>query len=117
MHVRLLPAAVYLLLCGCLLASVSVTAQQAQTFTGIIIDDQCAGPGHIAMRMDPSDAECTKLCVISHGAEYVLLDGKTEYRLSDQVTPERLAAERVRVVGTLDPKTKIIQVQSIAAAK
>jgi hypothetical protein len=83
----------------------------------VIIDDQCAGPGHIAMRMDPSDAECTKLCVMAHGSAYVLLDGKTEYGLSDQVTPEKFAAERVRVVGTFDAKTKTIQVQSITAAK
>jgi hypothetical protein len=108
----------YVLLAGCLIASLSgVAAQQAQTFTGVIIDDQCAGAGHASMRMDPSDAECTKLCVMAHGSAYVLLDGKTQYVLSDQVTPETFAARRVRVVGTLDAKTKTIQVQSIAEAK
>ena len=108
----------YFLLSTCLIASLSVTAaQQSQTFTGVIIDDQCAGAGHVAMRMDPSDAECTKLCVTTHGAAYVLLDGKTEYGLSDQAAPERFAAQRVRVVGTLDAKTKLITVQSISAAR
>ena len=108
----------YLLFALSLTGSLSVAAaQKAQTFTGVIIDDQCAGAGHITMRMDPSDAECTKLCVMAHGSTYVLLDGKTEYRLSDQVTPETFAAARVRVVGTLDAKTKTIQVQSITAAK
>jgi hypothetical protein len=37
--------------------------------------------------------------------------------LSDQKAPEKFAAQRVRVVGTLDAKTKKIAVTSIAAAK
>ena len=38
------------------------------------------------------------------------------YELSDQKTPEKFAAQRVRVVGTLDAKTKTIKVESITAA-
>jgi hypothetical protein len=93
------------------------TARAQQTFTGVITDDMCAERGHQHMRMGPTDAECTKACVAAHGAEYVLLDGKTVYRLSDQQRPEALAAERVRVVGKLDAKTRVITVESIAAAK
>jgi hypothetical protein len=37
--------------------------------------------------------------------------------LSDQRTPEKFAGQKVRVVGTLDAKTKAIQVDSISAAK
>jgi hypothetical protein len=37
--------------------------------------------------------------------------------LSDQKTPEKFAAKKVTVTGTLDAKTKTIQVDSIAAAK
>jgi hypothetical protein len=47
----------------------------------------------------------------------VLYDGRQVYTLSDQRTPERFAAQRVRVTGTLDAKTKTIQVESIRAAK
>jgi Protein of unknown function (DUF5818) len=51
------------------------------------------------------------------GATYVLYDGKQVYALSDQRTPEQFAAQKVRVTGTLDAKTKTIQVESISAAK
>ena len=86
-------------------------------FTGTITDDMCAYTGHAAMRMGPTDPECTKACVSAHGAPYVLLDGKTVYNLSDQRTPETFAGQKVTVVGTLDAKTRTIAVESIAAAK
>ena len=97
-------------------ASLSAAAQNRQTFTGIITDEMCAGVGHAPMRMGPTDAECAVACVLSHGAQYVLQVEKDVYILSDQQTPEQLAAKKVRVVGTLDAKTKTIQVASITAA-
>ena len=96
----------------------SLSAQQkTQTFVGTITDDMCAKEGHASMRMGPTDAECTTACVAAHGAEYVLADGTNVYTLSDQKTPEKFAGQRVRVAGTLDAKTKKIQVQSMSAAK
>jgi hypothetical protein len=92
-------------------------APAKQTFTGIITDNMCAKGGHAQMRMGPTDAECTIACVGVHGATYVLYDGKDAYTLSDQRTPEKFAAQKVRVVGTLDAKTRTIQVESITAAK
>jgi hypothetical protein len=47
----------------------------------------------------------------------VLYDGKDIYTLSDQQAPEEFAGQKVTVVGTLDSKTKTIQVNSMAAAK
>ena len=88
-----------------------------QTFTGTVTDNICAKAGHAQMRMGPTDAECTLACISAHGATYVLNDGKNVYALSDQQRPEKFAAQKVRVVGTLDPKTKTIQVDSITAAK
>ena len=88
-----------------------------QTFTGIITDDMCGKAGHSQMRMGPTDAECTHCLHQCNGATYVLYDGKEVYTLSDQRTPEEFAAQRVRVTGTLDAKTKTIQVKSIRAAK
>ena len=99
------------------IASLSAVAQDRQTFTGLITDEMCAGVGHAPMRMGPTDAECTVACVLSHGTRYVLEVGKDAYILSDQTTPEQFAAKKVRVVGTLDAKTKTIQVASIAAAE
>ena len=105
------------LLAGLLALTGLSAAQSPQTFTGIVTDDMCAMGGHATMRMGPTDAECVKACIASHGASYVLLDGKDIYTLSDQQTPAKFAAQKVTVVGTLDAKTKTINVQSIAPAK
>jgi len=100
-----------------LVAVATVSAgQRPQTFTGVITDSECATRGHAQMRMGPTDAECTRLCVMAHGAFYVLHDGRDVYILNDQETPERFAAQKVRVVGTLDVKTATITVESITAA-
>jgi hypothetical protein len=101
-----------------LLAVAALSAGQGtQTFTGVITDDMCAMAGHATMRMGPTDAECTKACVVAHDAAYVLHDGENAYILSDQKTPERFAAQKVRVTGTLDARTKTIRVDSITAAQ
>jgi hypothetical protein len=100
------------------LASISApAAQKPQAFVGTITDDMCAKEGHASMRMGPTDAECTTACVAAHGAEYVLADGTNVYTLSDQKTPEKFAGKRVRVMGTLDAKTRTIKVQSMDLAK
>jgi hypothetical protein len=98
------------------LASLSA-AQREQTFTGTISDDMCALSGHAAMRMGPTDAECTHACVMVHGSSYVLSAGANVFMLSDQQTPQKFAAQKVRIVGTLDDKTKTITVRSIVAEK
>jgi hypothetical protein len=106
-----------LFLTGVLVALTGLSAtQRPQTYTGTITDDICAGDAHAGMRMGPTDADCTRLCVLSHGAQYVLLDGKAVYTLSDQKGPEAFAGQKVRVVGTLDASTKILSVNSISAA-
>jgi hypothetical protein len=92
-------------------------APSSQTFTGAISDEMCAVAGHGSMRMGPTDAECTRACVTYHGVSYVLVAGKNVYVLSDQKASERLAGEKVTVVGTLDAKTKTIRVQSITRAR
>jgi hypothetical protein len=92
-------------------------AAGAETFTGVISDEGCATTGHSAMRMGPTDAECTVACVEGHGVPYVLVDGKNVYKLAGKQPLQKLAGQRVRVNGTLDPKTSTITVESIAAAK
>lgn len=92
-------------------------APDKQTFTGTITDNMCAVAGHSTMRMGSTDAECTVACVVAHDARYVLHDGKNVYVLSDQRTPEKLAGQKVRIIGTLDAKTLTIQVESMNAIK
>ena len=112
-------ASIGLYLIAGILATAAVTAgQKKQTVTGTVTDNMCATKaGHSQMRMGPTDAECTLACISAHGATYVLYDGKNVYTLSDQRTPEKFAGQKVRVVGTLDVKTRTIQVDSISAAK
>jgi hypothetical protein len=99
-----------------LLAAASLSAAQGkQTFTGTITDSECGNAGHAVMRMGPTDAECTRMCVMAHAAAYVLLDGKTVYTLSDQKRSEEFAGRKVRIVGTLDAGARTIHVDSIAA--
>ena len=106
-----------LLIFGLLVLTVLAAAPGKQTFTGVITDSMCPDADHSQMRMGPTDTECTKACVSIHGAAYVLYDGKQTYELSDQTTPEKFAAKKVTVTGTLDAKTKTIKVDSIIAAK
>ena len=105
------------LLVGLLALTGLSAAQSPQTFTGTVTDDMCMRADHSQMKMGPTDADCVKACVTAHGASYVLFDGKNVYTLSDQKTPEKFAGQRVRVTGTLNAKTRAIQVQSMSAAK
>lgn len=101
-----------------LLAIVGLSAAQSkQTFTGTVTDDVCARADHSQMRMGPTDAECAAACIDAHGAMYVLYDGNNAYTLSDQRTAAKFAAQKVKVTGTLDSKTRTIRVESITAAK
>ena len=99
-----------------IIAALSAAAQSKQKFTGTITDSMCAEADHSQMRMGSTDAECTIACISSHGASYVLYDGKTAYNLSDQKTPEKFAGKKVTVTGALDAKTSTIRVDSITAA-
>ena len=101
-----------------LLAIAALTAApEKHTFTGVITDGMCARGDHSKMKMGPTDAECTKACILEHGATYVLYDGQHAYDLSDQKAPEKFAGQRVTVTGTLDAKTMTLKVDSIAAPK
>jgi hypothetical protein len=96
------------------LMSVLVSYAADQKFTGTITDTMCA-KDHKAMKVTPED-KCVRECVKA-GAKYALYDGKEVYVLSDQKLPEKYAAQKVTVTGTLDPKTKTIKVASIQPSK
>ena len=98
-----------------LLIASLIPAQDVQRFTGTITDAMCPKGDHSRMRMGATDAECTIACADAHGALYVLYDGKETFVLSDQKTPEKLAGKTVTVTGTLDAKSRTIQVNAIAA--
>ncbi|HTA44441.1 MAG TPA: hypothetical protein VK789_18455 [Bryobacteraceae bacterium] len=103
--------------CAALCAIVLSAAPAKRKLTGVITDAMCANADHSHMKMGPTDAACTMACVMEHGAEFVLYDGKEAWTLSDQKTPEKFAGMKVTVTGAPDAKTHKIQVDSISAAK
>jgi len=101
-----------------ILALATAALSFGASFTGVITDSMCDNADHKDMKMG-SDPKCVVECIKGMGGKYVLYDAasKTTYKLSDQKTPEKFAAKKVTVTGTLDDSTKTITVQSIAAAK
>lgn len=80
-------------------------APKVGTFTGEIMDSQCAlqGGKHDNMiRVGQTDKDCTLMCV-KLGGSYVLYDHATNttYKLDDQKKPVAFAAETVVVKGDL----------------
>ena len=91
-------------------------AEKPRTFVGVITDTMCGGD-HSHMGITP-DARCVVECVkMGNESKYALYDGKNLYTLSDQQTPEKFAAQKVKVIGVLHEKTKIIRVEKIEPAK
>jgi hypothetical protein len=82
----------------------------SETFTGVITDTMC-GAKHTMMKDQPDD-KCIKMCVKS-SSEYALFDGQNVFKLSDQSKPAKFAAQKVKVTGTLDSKSKTIEIASI----
>jgi hypothetical protein len=99
-----------------LAAMTALAADKAQTFTGIVTDTMC-GAKH-TMGISPDD-KCVRECIKMDPKKwkYALLVGSEMYVLSDQQTPEKFAAQKVRVTGTLYEKTKILKADRIEAVR
>jgi hypothetical protein len=93
-----------------LAASVLGAANQPQTFTGVITDTMCKTT-HGMLAGQPDD-KCIAMCV-KGSSQFALYDGKDVLKLSDQKTPAKFAARRVKVIGTLNEKTHTIKVRSM----
>lgn len=100
-------------------APVSFGKKADKTYTGEIMDSQCAAlGGHmIMMQKDESAKDCTLRCV-KIGGKFTLFDAatKTAYQLDDQKKAEQFAGAKVKVTGTLNSATKTIKVTDIKAA-
>jgi uncharacterized protein YdeI (BOF family) len=100
------------------LLAVSLAAQQARTFTGEIMDSQCAAMGsHQTMmqKMGAKDAkDCTDKCVEA-GGKYVLYDSSAKmiYQLDDQEKAKQFSGQKVKVNGSFDRDSKTIHVADI----
>src|SRR5215471_16390145 len=100
-----------------------------QTFTGEVMDSQCAKNGSHEMMLkkegmgdkDPNDPMVKKMCTqncVKMGGKYVLFDpaSKTIYELDEQTKAEQFAGQNVKVTGTIDKANKTIHVTDIKPA-
>jgi hypothetical protein len=88
----------------------------AGSYKGVITESMCVND-HKTMNMGP-DPDCIRQCVkAGKGVKYVLWDGQTSYKLSDQQTPEKFAGQKVKITGTVYQKTAILKVDKIEPAK
>lgn len=112
-----------LFMLGSVQMALSADSKGTQTFYGEISDSSCAmnvhslSASHEEMlkrkTTGSTPAECARYCVKNMGSNYVLVNKKDLYRLSDERQAEPFAGEKVVVRGTLDKKTQTIQVTSI----
>ena len=94
-----------------------------KTFRGEIADSQCALNVHslsqshkemIEMKHEvKTNADCARYCVKERGGRFVLQTPDKVYKLDAQVLAEQWSGLKVKILGTLDPKTDIITVRTI----
>lgn len=99
-----------------ILTSVASYAQSPKTYTGIVTDTMC-GTNHAAMMHVQPDGTCVQECVKHPANKLALADGKNMYVLSDQKTPVKFAGQKVKVTGSLNPKTNVLRVDRIETTK
>jgi Protein of unknown function (DUF5818) len=118
---------VLLALAAVLLCTFSFAAPKGTTYSGEIMDSECANSGSHAEMLKkeglgdkhPSDRMAKKMCTAKctkAGGKYVLYSAATKkvYALDDQTKPEQFAGQRVKVTGSLDQATETIHVTNIA---
>lgn len=114
---------------ACVLMLPSFAVAKDKTFSGEIMDSQCAKTGSHEMMLkkegmgdkDPNDPMVKKMCsqnCVKMGGKYVLFDSasKAVYELDDQTKSEQLAGQKVKVTGTLDKANKTIHITEIKPA-
>jgi hypothetical protein len=96
---------------------------EVRAFTGEIADSQCALNVHSLTRshqemlksksMGGTSASCALYCIKYLGGDFVLSSKKDVYRLDDQEQPRNFVGQRVKITGTLAPKSDMIHVIKI----
>jgi len=111
------------ILLGFALSSPSIRGDGEKTFIGEIADSQCALNVHsldrshkVMIKMGnagKTSADCSRYCVQQRGGKFVLQTKTDVYKLDNQAVAEKSAGLKVKVIGTLDPKTNVIALRSI----
>jgi hypothetical protein len=94
---------------------------KGHTFTGEIMDKQCAQMGSHENMMAAMGAKNAKDCTLAcakNGDKLVLFDSdaKKVYVIEDDKKVRQYAGQRVQVTGTYDDTTDTLQVKTIAPA-
>jgi hypothetical protein len=100
------------------LFAAALLLSQSRSFTGEIMDNQCASMRSHTRMMQGLGAkttkDCTEKCVKEMGGKYTLYDpsASTVYQLDAQDKAAAFAGQKVSVKGTIDA-SKTIHVESI----
>jgi hypothetical protein len=98
-----------------------------QMFHGEIGDTQCAFNVHSMTRshaemlkskkMGGTPGACASYCVQYLGGDFVLSSKNEVYRLDNQEKVHLFAGQKVKITGTLEPKSKTIHILGIEPAQ
>jgi hypothetical protein len=98
-----------------------------RTFRGQIADTQCALNVHSLTRSHAemlkskatggTEGSCATYCVRYLGGDFVLSSKGEVYRLDHQEKASQFAGKKVKITGTLEPKSKIIHLIEIGSAE
>jgi hypothetical protein len=101
--------------------------EKPQIFHGEIGDTQCAFNVHSMTRshtemlkskkMGGTPGACASYCVQYLGGDFVLSSKNEVYRLDNQEKVHLFAGQKVKITGTLEPKSKTIHVLGIEPAQ
>jgi hypothetical protein len=104
-----------------LLLAPGFAAAKDTTFSGEIMDSQCAkGGGHESMfkKEGTDDPKACTLACVKAGGKFVLFDAATNtyHMLDNQTKPRPFAGQKVDINGTLNKASNTIHVTDIKAA-
>jgi len=115
---------------GCVVATVLLAhaaGERPLTFHGRIADTQCALNIHSLTRSHAemlkskstggTEGSCATYCVRYLGGDFVLSSKGEVYRLDNHEKVRQFAGQKVKITGTLEPKSKIIHLVEIEAAE
>lgn len=113
------PISIFALL---LAATPALFAQDKSSFTGEIMDKQCAqmGSHENMMKMEGAkDAKTCTLACVKDGGSFALLDPQTKkvYSIENSKKVREYAGERVQITGNYDQQTDTLHVKTIARAQ
>ena len=104
------------------LAPLAFAQSNGHTFTGEIMDKQCAQMGSHENMMKAEGAKNAKECTLAcakNGDKLVLFDSdaKKVYVIENDKKVREYAGQRVQITGTYDDSTETLQVKTVAPAK